>query len=114
MHRALQQGLESGCRRTAATCANVLKLEAALWTFTREAGVEPTNNAAEQALRVVVLKRKISGPVRSRRGADFIANGYSVMLSCQRQGRDLLGYINEAVLAWINKTAPPSLMPLTG
>ena len=114
VHRALQQGLESGCRRTAATCANVLKLEAALWTFTREAGVEPTNNAAEQALRVVVLKRKISGPVRSRRGADFIANGYSVMLSCQRQGRDLLGYINEAVLAWINKTAPPSLMPLTG
>jgi transposase IS66 family protein len=36
----------------------LLTHEAALWTFVREAGVEPTNNAAEQALRPAVIWRK--------------------------------------------------------
>jgi hypothetical protein len=73
-------------------------------------GVEPTNNAAEQALRTLVLKRKISGPTRSRRGDEFIARGYSAMETCRRQGRDLLDYLHGAVIAWIDKTAPPSLL----
>jgi transposase len=36
--------------KTARTCSNLLKLEAALWTFVRMEGVEPTNNAAERAV----------------------------------------------------------------
>jgi transposase len=102
---------QTRCRRTAATCANVLKLWESLWQFVGRADVAPTNNAAEQALRSVVLKRKISGPTRSRRGDEFIAHGYTAMMSCQRQGRDLLSYLHHAVLAWIDKTAPPSLLP---
>jgi hypothetical protein len=39
--------------------------------FISQLGVEPTNNASEQALRGIVLKRKISGPTRSRRGNDL-------------------------------------------
>jgi hypothetical protein len=67
--------------------------------------------AAEQALRTLVLKRKISGPTRSRRGHEFIARGYSAMESCHRQGRDLLDYLHGTVIAWIDKTTPPSLVP---
>lgn len=112
VRQALQRGAaQSRCSRTANTCANILKSWAALWTFLDHPEVEPTNNAAEQALRAIVLKRKISGPTRSRRGDDFIARGYTAMLSCQRQGRDLLDYLHHAVLAWIDKTAPPSLLP---
>ena len=48
------------CPRTAKTCANILKLWSALWTFTTNPALSPTNNAAEQALRSIVLKRKIS------------------------------------------------------
>jgi len=45
--------------------------------------VPPTNNEAERALRALVLKRKISSPTRSRRGADFIARGFSVYETCR-------------------------------
>ena len=36
-----------------------LKLEGALFTFIREAGVEPTNNVAEHALRPAVQRRNV-------------------------------------------------------
>jgi transposase len=112
LRQALQAGVEQAvCRRTANTCANLIKLWPALWGFIRHPGVEPTNNAAEQALRTVVLKRKISGPTRSRRGDEFIARGYSVVETCRRQARDALTYIHDAVLAFIDKTTPPSLVP---
>ena len=99
------------CRRTASTCANVLKLWPALWGFIAHAGVQPINNSAEQALRGILLKPKISGPTRSRRGDEFIANGFSAYESCRRQGRDFIGYMRSAVIAWIDKTAHSSLVP---
>ena len=116
LQRRLRQALQAGveqvvCRRTANTCTNLLKLWPALWGFITHPGVEPTNNAAEQALRTIVLKRKISGPTRSRRGDEFIARGFSAFETCRRQGRDLMGYLHGAVIAWIDKTPPPSLLP---
>ena len=112
MRQALQSGADqAACRRTANTCANLLKLWPALWGFITHAGVQPTNNAAEQALRTIVLKRKISGPTRSRRGDEFIARGFSAFETCRRQGRDFIGYLHGAVIAWIDKTIPPSLLP---
>ena len=51
-----RQGQEVS-RRTAQTYANLLGQEMSLWTFVRHTGVEPTNNAAGQALR--------AGPVPS-------------------------------------------------
>ena len=115
LQRRLRQALQAGvmqtqCTRTAKTCANVLALWPALWGFISHPGVEPTNNAAEQALRGIVLKRKISGPTRSRRGDEFIANGFSAYESCRRQGRDFIDYMRSAVLAWIDKAVPPSLV----
>jgi transposase len=113
LHRLLRQGAEqTQCQRTANTCANVLRLQPALWTFLREAGVPPTNNDAERALRALVLKRKISGPTRSRRGDLFLARVFSICETCRRQGRDLWDYLHRAVLAWIDNTAAPSLVPM--
>ena len=112
LRQALQAGAEqSVCKRTANTCANLLKVWPALWGFVTHPGVEATNNAAEQALRTIVLKRKISGPTRSRRGDQFIARGFSAFETCRRQHRDLMSYLHCAVIAWIDKTAPPSLLP---
>jgi transposase len=112
LRQALQQGVAQGvCRRTANTCANLLELWPALWGFITHPGVEPTNNAAEQALRSIVLKRKISGPTRSRRGDQFVARGYTAFETCRRQGRDFLSYMHAAVIAWIDKAAHPSLLP---
>jgi transposase len=112
IHLALTSGAQQPhCHRTANTCANLLKLWPALWTFVTVPGVQPTNNAAEQALRGVVLKRKISGPTRSRRGDEFLARGFSAYESCRRQGRDLLDYLHHTVVAWVDNTTPPSLLP---
>ena len=112
LRRLLEQGgAQTQCLRTARTCANVLKLWPALWAFLDDPAVPPTNNDAERALRSIVLKRKISGPTRSRRGDDFIARAYSAVESCRRQGRDLWAYLHDAVVAWIDQTTPPSLVP---
>jgi transposase len=109
---ALERGAQQNqCTRTANTCANILKLWPALWTFTTHAALVPTNNAAEQALRSLVLKRKISGPSRSLRGDQFLARGYTVHETCLRQGVNLWDFMYKAVHAWIAKTVPPSLLP---
>ena len=109
---ALQRGVQQDrCSRTSNTCANIIKLWPALWTFTTNDALVPTNNAAEQALRSLVLKRKISGPTRSLRGDQFLARGYTVHETCLRQGVDLWDFMHKAVHAFIAKTVPPSLMP---
>jgi transposase len=109
---ALQLGAhQMQCSRTAKTCANVLKLWPALWSFTTNPILQPTNNAAEQALRSLVLKRKISGPTRSLRGDQFLSRGFSVHETCLRQGVDLWHFMHQAVVAFIDKTAAPSLLP---
>ena len=71
----------------------------------------PTHNAAEQALRSIVLKRKISGPTHSLRGDHFVARGFSVHETCLRQGVDLWKFMHEAVFASIAHITPPSLIP---
>src|SRR5712691_13079008 len=43
----LARGSQCACPKTAATCRELLAREAALWTFVRVEGREPTNNAAE-------------------------------------------------------------------
>jgi len=116
LHRRIKRLLVQGstqtqCTRTANTCANLLKLQPAMWTFLDNPAVPPTNNEAERALRALVLKRKISGPTRSKRGDEFLAHGFSVYETCRRQGRDLWNYMHEAVVAWIDKAAAPSLVP---
>ena len=113
LQRRIRMALERGaqqvrCSRTANTCANILKLWPALWSFTTNDKLVPTNNAAEQALRSIVLKRKISGPTRSLRGDQFLARGFSVHETCLRQGVDLWNFMHKAVHAFIANSAPAS------
>src|SRR5262249_28008044 len=56
--RLLRRGEESPDRKAAGLCRELRKWWPALWTFARVEGVEPTNNAAERALRPAVLWRK--------------------------------------------------------
>jgi hypothetical protein len=50
--------------------------------------VEPTNNAAERALRGAVVTRKTSFGSRSKRGAHAFARLLSIILTWDRQGKD--------------------------
>ena len=67
VERLLEAGQTCGVPKTEGTCRELLKLRQALWTFVRHEGVEPTNNAAERAIRPGVLWRKGSfDPKRGR------------------------------------------------
>lgn len=57
-----------------------------------------------------MIKRKISGLTRSRRGDDFLARGFSVYETCRRQGHDLWNTLHHAMLALIDQTPAPSLV----
>jgi transposase len=111
VREALLQGAACGCPKTVATCRNLTANEARLWTFVWREGVEPTNNAAERALRHAVLWRKGSGGTDSQRGSRFVERVLSVGETCRQQGRGLLEYLAECCHARLEGKKPPSLLP---
>jgi transposase len=72
---------------------NVLKVWPALWTFAAHAGVEPTNNHAERALRGAVIYRKLSLGSQSEAGEQRIARLLSAHTTCRLQHRSLHAYL---------------------
>jgi transposase len=107
----LERGSVCACAKTAAVCVELLKVEPALWTFVRVAGVEPTNNAAERALRHAVQWRKQSYGTDSEAGSVFVANVLSVVATCRQQGRNVLDYLTACCTASARGVKPPSLLP---
>jgi transposase len=91
---ALRDLLLEGARRPweklQATCTDLLRHWEALWTFSREDGMEPTNNRAERALRPAVIWRKSCYGTQSESGSRFVERILSVQATCAQQGRNLL------------------------
>lgn len=111
MQLQLHYGQQIGDARTAATCGNLLAVEPALWTFVRQPGVEPTNNAAERALRHGVLWRHTSFGTHSPAGSRCVERLLTVRDSLRQQGRSMLDYLTAACQATLHHHAPPSLLP---
>ena len=107
----LDWGTQNACPKTAATCRELLAREAALWTFVRVEGIDPTNNAAERSLRGAVLWRKMSFGTQSERGSRFVASMLTVLLSCQQQQRNALAYLTACCQAFYANRPIPSLVP---
>lgn len=109
----LAAGTRCGCPKTAATCRELLAMESALWTFVRVEGIEPTNNAAERALRHAVQWRKSSYGTESAAGSHFVENILTVVATCRQQERSVLAYLTQCCQALYAGTEPPSLLPQT-
>lgn len=107
----LEAGARCGCSKTAATCRELLAREAALWTFVRVKDLEPTNNAAERALRHAVQWRKSSYGTESLRGSHFVENILTVVATCRQQDRPVLDYLTRCCQALYTGGQPPSLLP---
>ncbi len=60
--------------------------------------VDPTNNAAERALRGAVVTRKTSFGSRSKRGAHAFARLLSIIMTWERQGKDFLTTAHETLV----------------
>ena len=97
--------------KTIRTCREILKVEEALWTFVFNPGVEPTNNASEQALRGAVIWRRISYGSQSQAGSEFVARMLTVTTTLKRQKRSVFQFLVDAVRAKRNGTPCSSLLP---
>ncbi len=107
----LEEGAACGHKKTAGRCRKILELRAALWTFVRVDGVEPTNNAAERAFGPAVLWRKGSFGSASPRGSRFAERILTVAATCRQQGRSVLEYLVAACEAHARGEPAPSLLP---
>jgi transposase len=106
----LERGAACGCAKTAGVCAEVRKLEEALWAFARHEGLEPTNNAAERALRPAVIKRKRSFGCHSEQGCRFVERLLSVTQTLRLQRRPVLDYLVDALVAHRHGLPAPQLL----
>jgi transposase len=98
-------------KKTAGTAQQILKYKESLWTYVREEGVEPTNNAAERALRPAVIWRKRSFGADSEKGRRFVERILTVSYTLRQQKRDVLEFLKEAIEAQWKGLPPPSLLP---
>lgn len=99
--------------KTIRTCRQLLKVEPALWTFVTTEGVEPTNNAAERALRPAVLWRKTSFGSHSHEGSLFVSRILTVVTTLRSQNRPVLEFLVEVCRAARQGQTPPSLLPIS-
>ncbi|WP_375467099.1 transposase, partial [uncultured Nostoc sp.] len=82
------------------------------WYFLDYPEVPPDNNQAERSLRLAVTKRKVSGGSRSMDRFKHTAHLLTVVQTCRRQGRAVIDFFAQALLANSNSYLfRPSLLP---
>jgi transposase len=112
--REFEQVLESGrgCAdaKAAAFCENLLALVPAVWRFVVTEGIEPTNNHAERLLRRGVLWRKNAFGCHSARGCRFVERILTAVQTLRLQGRPVLRYLVDALVAHRHGLNAPSLL----
>jgi transposase len=82
-----------------------------LWLFVNVEGVEPTNNAAERAIRPAVIWRRTSFGSQTKAGSTFVSRMLTVVTSLKFQHRNVLEFMALAVDAQRHGTEVPSLLP---
>jgi hypothetical protein len=94
--------------RTHGFCRELWEHRENLWTFIEVEGIEPTNNAAERALRHAVIWRKLSFGTQSAAGSRFVERMLTVIETGRRQGTNVFAWLTAAVEAHLRQqTAPP-------
>jgi transposase len=106
----LTRGSVCGCAKTAGTCRELLRREVSLFLFAFVSGVEPTNNAAERALRHGVLWRKMSHGPQSVVGSEYLRCIWSVVETCRQHGRGVWDFLTECMAAAAEGRVLPSLL----
>jgi transposase len=107
----LTRGLRCGTGPIPGLAADLDDLWPALWTFVTVPGVEPTNNAAERALRPAVLRRKGSFGTQSDHGSCFVERLMTVSATCHQHQRPLFAFLVDALTAHHAGLPAPLLLP---
>ena len=82
----------------------------AYFEFITTPNVEPTNNLAEQAIRFVVIDRRITQGTRGESGRRWCERIWTTLATCDRAGRDVLDFLHQTLLAHWHSIPPPSLL----
>jgi transposase len=91
--------------------ARMKKYGECYFRFITTPGVEPTNNAAEQAIRFVVIDRHITQGTRSEEGQRWSERIWTVIATCAQQGKSVWEYLQAAVQAHFWGKEGPTLLP---
>jgi transposase len=104
----LEDGMANGSDQLYRLSVSLLDDFDKLWTFTKVAGMEPTNNLAERDLRKLVIWRKKSYGTRSERGKRFVERITTIGQTLKKQGKAILSTIQESVMNFYAKTGTPA------
>ena len=96
--------------RTRGVCKELWEHREHLWTFVEVGSVEPTNNAAERALRHAVIWRKLSFGTQSAAGSRFVERLLTVIETCRRAGKNAFAWLTDAVRAHFRREPAPPLV----
>jgi len=83
----------------------------AYFRFITTPGIEPTNNLAEQAIRFVVIDRRVTQGTRSEKGRRWCERIWTLIATCAQQGRSAFQFLLDSVQAHLSGATPPSLLP---
>ena len=89
--------------------AGFLKNWDILFTFLRVEGIEPTNNAAERAIRPAVQWRKICFGNQSSNGERFTERILTVTRTCQMRQKNAFRFLTRLMSAFSRQEPLPSL-----
>jgi transposase len=81
------------------------------FTFLTTPGVSPTNNLTEQAIRHVVIDRRITQGTRGTAGQRWCERVWTLLATCARQGRSAYQFLVESLTAHFQHQPTPSLLP---
>jgi len=90
--------------------AGFLKNWDILFTFLRVEGIEPTNNAAERAIRPAVQWRKICFGNQSSDGERFTERILTVTRTCQMRQKNAFQFLTHLMSAFFRQEPLPSLL----
>jgi transposase len=82
----------------------------AYFTFLTTPGMAPTNNLTEQAIRHVVIDRRITQGTRGERGRRWSERAWTLLATCTQQGRSAFNFLCKAILAYFTHQPAPSLL----
>ncbi|MCV3215784.1 transposase [Plectonema radiosum NIES-515] len=104
-------GKNTQAQKQFALVGNYALFESAIWLFVTCEGVEPTNNAAERAIRPAVIWRRTSFGSQTAAGSAFVARMLTVVTTLKSQKRNVLEFMTQAVVAARGCKTAPSLLP---
>ena len=110
MYELLEEGQRCRHAPTVTLCNDLFDRFDQLWLFLEHSEVQPTNNAAERALRHAVIWRKLSFGTKSDAGSRFVETMLTVIETCRQQDRSVLDFATMAIERHFAGRPAPSLL----